>query len=43
MENLNLKVVKLAGITLLVATAISLEIDDVNVMSAVSKMELPGR
>ncbi len=42
MENLNLNFVRLAGITLLVDTAISLEIDDVNVMSAVSKMELPG-
>ncbi len=42
MEDSNLNFVRLAGMTLFVATAISLEIDDVNVMSAVSKMELPG-
>ncbi len=42
MEDSNLNFLRLAGITLLMATAISLEIDDVNVMSAVSKMELPG-
>ena len=42
MEDSNLNFVRLAGIALLMATAISLEIGEVNVMSAVSKMELPG-